>query len=389
MHSLPDGYDTVIDEEGGNVSAGEKQLLTIARAFLADPSLLILDEATSSVDTRTEVLVQQAMAALRTDRTSFVIAHRLSTIRDADLILVMEAGRSSSRAPTRSCSPRDGAYCAALQRPVRRERHLVHRDAITAALVARLVAEQFPAWAELPVVPVAESGWDNRTFRLGDALTARLPTAEWYVAAVEKEHTWLPRLAPHLPLPIPEPVALGSPGAGIRGRGRCGGGSTAAPPRDDRIADPVAFARDLARFLVALWGVDAAGGPAAGAHSFHRGGALAVYDEETRAALAALGPRVDRAAATRMWDDALAAGWTGAPVWFHGDVADGQPAGRRGGRLSAVIDFGTSRGRRPRLRPRDRLDAVRRARAARRSSRASGRTRPHGRGPAAGRCGRR
>ncbi|WP_326825938.1 ABC transporter ATP-binding protein [Streptosporangium sp. NBC_01756] len=92
VRTLPDGYDTVIDDEGGNVSAGEKQLLTIARAFLANPSLLILDEATSSVDTRTEVLVQHAMAALRTDRTSFVIAHRLSTIRDADLILVMEAG---------------------------------------------------------------------------------------------------------------------------------------------------------------------------------------------------------------------------------------------------------------------------------------------------------
>jgi ATP-binding cassette subfamily B protein len=93
VRSLPLGYDTVIDEEGGNISAGEKQLLTIARAFLADPSLLILDEATSSVDTRTEVLVQHAMAALRSDRTSFVIAHRLSTIRDADLILVMESGR--------------------------------------------------------------------------------------------------------------------------------------------------------------------------------------------------------------------------------------------------------------------------------------------------------
>jgi ATP-binding cassette subfamily B multidrug efflux pump len=93
VRSLPDGYDTVIDDEGSNVSAGEKQLITIARAFLADPTLLILDEATSSVDTRTEVLVQRAMAALRSDRTSFVIAHRLSTIRDADLILVMESGR--------------------------------------------------------------------------------------------------------------------------------------------------------------------------------------------------------------------------------------------------------------------------------------------------------
>ncbi|MEW2326855.1 ABC transporter ATP-binding protein [Micromonospora chersina] len=93
VRSLPDGYDTVIDEEGSNVSAGEKQLITIARAFLAEPSLLILDEATSSVDTRTEVLLQRAMAALRSDRTSFVIAHRLSTIRDADLILMMDQGR--------------------------------------------------------------------------------------------------------------------------------------------------------------------------------------------------------------------------------------------------------------------------------------------------------
>jgi ATP-binding cassette subfamily B protein len=92
VHSLPDGYDTVLDDEGGNVSAGEKQLITIARAFIARPSVLILDEATSSVDTRTELLVQRAMSELRRDRTSFVIAHRLSTIRDADLILVMESG---------------------------------------------------------------------------------------------------------------------------------------------------------------------------------------------------------------------------------------------------------------------------------------------------------
>ena len=92
VHSLPEGYDTVIDEEGSNISVGEKQLITIARAFLARPDLLILDEATSSVDTRTEMLVQEAMNRLRRGRTSFVIAHRLSTIRDADLILVMEHG---------------------------------------------------------------------------------------------------------------------------------------------------------------------------------------------------------------------------------------------------------------------------------------------------------
>jgi len=110
VHSLPDGYDTLIDEEGSNLSAGERQLVTIARAFLSDPDLLILDEATSSVDTRTELLLQQAMSALRADRTSFVIAHRLSTIRDADLILVMEDGAIVEQGTHEQLLDADGAY---------------------------------------------------------------------------------------------------------------------------------------------------------------------------------------------------------------------------------------------------------------------------------------
>ena len=108
--ALPDGYDTIVDDDGGRISAGEKQLITIARAFLADPALLILDEATSSVDTRTEVLVQHAMSALRADRTSFVIAHRLSTIRGADLILVMEDGRIVEQGNHRELLELAGAY---------------------------------------------------------------------------------------------------------------------------------------------------------------------------------------------------------------------------------------------------------------------------------------
>ncbi|WP_433121415.1 ABC transporter ATP-binding protein [Micromonospora sp. CA-246542] len=123
VRSLPDGYDTVIDEEGSNVSAGEKQLITIARAFLAEPSLLILDEATSSVDTRTEVLLQRAMAALRSDRTSFVIAHRLSTIRDADLILMMEEGRIVEQGTHEQLLAAHGAY------------HRLYRSQFTGAVV--------------------------------------------------------------------------------------------------------------------------------------------------------------------------------------------------------------------------------------------------------------
>ncbi|GAB3494836.1 ABC transporter ATP-binding protein [Flexivirga lutea] len=110
VRSLPDGYDTVIDEEGSGVSVGERQLITIARAFLADPAMLILDEATSSVDTRTEVLLQEAMAALRSDRTSFVIAHRLSTIRDADTILVMEDGHIVEQGGHDDLLAAEGAY---------------------------------------------------------------------------------------------------------------------------------------------------------------------------------------------------------------------------------------------------------------------------------------
>ena len=108
--TLPDGFDTVIDEEGSNVSAGQKQLITIARAFLAEPSILILDEATSSVDTRTEVLIQRAMSTLRAGRTSFVIAHRLSTIRDADVILAMRDGAIVQQGTHDELIAADGAY---------------------------------------------------------------------------------------------------------------------------------------------------------------------------------------------------------------------------------------------------------------------------------------
>ena len=112
IRTLPDSYDTLINEEASNLSQGQKQLLTIARAFLADPAILILDEATSSVDTRTEVLIQRAMAELMRGRTTFVIAHRLSTIRNADLILMMDHGRIVERGTHAALLDANGRYAA-------------------------------------------------------------------------------------------------------------------------------------------------------------------------------------------------------------------------------------------------------------------------------------
>jgi aminoglycoside phosphotransferase (APT) family kinase protein len=214
------------------------------------------------------------------------------------------------------------------------------RAGIDAALVGRLVDAQFPQWRGLPIVPVAVDGWDNRTYRLGDDKTVRLPTAEGYVPAVAKENEWLPRLAPALPVDIPRVLGRGEPGEGYpfpwSVRGWLPGEAS------NRVAvDLVPFAVDVAEFLLALQRCDARGGPAAGEHSWYRGASLTHYDDETRRCLAALDGRIDTAAARRAWAAALAAEWHGEPVWFHGDVAAGNLL-VRDGRLSAVIDFGTS-----------------------------------------------
>ena len=212
-------------------------------------------------------------------------------------------------------------------------------EIIDAALAHRLVAAQFPHWAALPVRPVAHGGWDNRTFHLGDAMTVRLPSAARYVAQVEKEQLWLPRLATGLPLPIPSPIAMGRPGEGYPWPWSVYGwieGETAAIAP---VVDRRRFAGDLAGFLAALHRIDTTGGPEAGPHSFFRGGPLATYDTETRRAIASLDGRIDADAATEVWEAALAASWNGPPVWVHGDIAAGNLL-VRDGYLSAVIDFG-------------------------------------------------
>lgn len=211
---------------------------------------------------------------------------------------------------------------------------------IDAALVRRLIAAQFPHWKNLAVRPVDFGGWDNRTFHLGDEMTVRLPSAAAYSLQVEKEHRWLPRLAPLLPLSIPVPLAMGAPAEGYPWHWSVYGWIEGETAKRERIADLSEFAADLARFLVALRYVDATDGPAPGQHNFFRGGPLTVYDGETRQAISALGNRIDTGAATAVWEIALAAAWEGRSVWFHGDVSRGNLLVEKG-RLGAVIDFGT------------------------------------------------
>jgi aminoglycoside phosphotransferase (APT) family kinase protein len=210
---------------------------------------------------------------------------------------------------------------------------------INVALVKKLICTQFPQWAELPIALVENGGWDNRTFRLGDSMSIRLPSALCYVAQVEKEHRWLPVLRPHLPLPIPIPLGLGAPGAGYPWPWSIYGWLDGKPAHADRIHDLGRFAVDLAHFLVALRGIDAHNGPVAGLHNLHRGGSLAVYDTEARQSIDMLANEIDVAAVTEIWNTALATSWQGPSAWVHGDVAASNLLVKEG-RLCAVIDFG-------------------------------------------------
>lgn len=215
----------------------------------------------------------------------------------------------------------------------------VHALNITPQLVGALIAQQFPQWARLPIVPVQPGGWDNRTFRLGDEMAVRLPSAECYAAQIEKEQRWLPWLASQLPLPVPVPLALGDPGAGYPWRWSIRRWIEGEPVSSTRGIDLDALAAELARFLAKLQSLDAANGPAADVHNFHRGGALAIYDEQTRRAIELLAGQIDSARATEIWHTALATSWDRTPLWIHGDVAAGNLL-LNDGRLHAVIDFG-------------------------------------------------
>lgn len=213
------------------------------------------------------------------------------------------------------------------------------RLTIPTNLVERLIADQFPHLSSLAVQPLVPGGWNNRSFRLGPDMIIRLPSAERYEAQVEKEQRFLPLLAPHLPLPIPEPVAMGRPGHGYPfcwGIYRWIAGETALSAE---ITDRNRFAADLAGFLKILHRIDGADGPPAGPHNFYRGGPLTTYDQESRTAIDRLGDCIDSTRALSLWNQALASQWQKPPVWLHGDIAPGNLLVDNG-RLSAVIDFG-------------------------------------------------
>jgi aminoglycoside phosphotransferase (APT) family kinase protein len=213
------------------------------------------------------------------------------------------------------------------------------RREIDNALVKRLIETQFPQWAALEIRPVAQGGWDNRTFHLGADMLIRLPSAEGYAPQVAKEQRWLPFLAQHLPLPIPVPLALGTPGEGFAHPWSVYGWLEGETANLERIANPNRFAFDLAQFLKALQHIDATNGPPPGPHSAFRGAPLTQYDAETREAILKLEGRIDTIAATAVWNAALETTWSKNPVWFHGDVALGNLLVKNG-ELSAVIDFG-------------------------------------------------
>lgn len=216
----------------------------------------------------------------------------------------------------------------------------MHPDEVptSAELVARLLAAQYPRWADLPIRPVESAGTDNAIYRLGEDLAVRLPRIHWAVGQADKERTWLPRLALHLPLAIPVQVAMGSPAEGFPYTWsiyRWLKGENAAIAR---ISDLNQAAADLAQFISALQQIDPANGPPA-AETNLRGCPLARRDASTRQAIAALDGMYPAARLTVAWEMALQApDWERDPVWFHGDLLSGNILVEEG-RIRAVIDF--------------------------------------------------
>lgn len=212
---------------------------------------------------------------------------------------------------------------------------------ITVSIATTLIKEQFPEYGHLTITAVSTQGHDNRTFRLGEEMLVRLPSREEYVRQVEKEHKWLPILAPHLPLPIPNPIAIGRPSKDYPLDWSIyewlDGESANSVELDDNLMQVIAV--ELANFLKELHQFAPKDAPTPGLHNWWRAAHTSVYDKETRSLITQLGHLINPVKATALWETALDSKWSKAPVWVHGDVASGNML-VKDNRLSAVIDFG-------------------------------------------------
>ena len=216
---------------------------------------------------------------------------------------------------------------------------MTHKIEINLSLVEKLISNQFPKWAELLIKPVASSGWDNRTFHLGKNMTIRLPSKAEYAPQVEKEQYWLPELALHLPLAIPQPIAMGKPTSEYPWHWSIYQWIDGSSVTNTRLTDLNLFAKSLAEFLKALQKCDVSGAPPAGPENFYRGSNLSVYDSATQKAIMQIKDRNLSKTLSAIWEKALASHWQNDPVWLHGDIAVGNLLAKDG-KLVAVIDFG-------------------------------------------------
>jgi aminoglycoside phosphotransferase (APT) family kinase protein len=224
----------------------------------------------------------------------------------------------------------------------------VQKTDLTVDLVTCLIAKQFPHWAQLEVRPVQHDGWDNTTFRLGDTLSVRLPSADGYVAQVEKEHRWLGVLGAHLSLAVPTSLHLGQPDCGYPRPWSIRQWIDGDVLNRSRV-DQMQLAADLAGFLRQLWMVPTTDAPAAGPHNFLRGMHPHVYEADISGVLTELDTQrvdpeneidLDLGQCRAVWDSAAASHWEPAPRWIHGDLAPSNLLVNHH-RLAAVIDFGT------------------------------------------------
>jgi aminoglycoside phosphotransferase (APT) family kinase protein len=213
---------------------------------------------------------------------------------------------------------------------------------INEALVRHLIASQFPQWGDLPIKPVEFDGHDNTTYRLGENMSVRLPTHKVYARQVEKEHRWLPKLAPNLPLPIPTPIAKGAPTNDFALPWSIYRWLKGQDAEREPFANINQAATALGEFLAALQRNETSGWPSPGYEQLFRGAPPEIFAAETRDTITMLKVTIDTEAATAVLEAALAApAWHGPPVWFHGDLSASNLLVENG-QLSAVIDFGSA-----------------------------------------------